>query len=53
VRRKFSKAIRWILRVDTMVHDSVLEEYLRRNRQSLDRKRQDWMAMKTARNLST
>lgn len=42
VNRSISKAIRWILRLDQMTLDQIVDQYLDKNRCALDRKRQEW-----------
>jgi len=42
VNRRISKAIRWLLRLDQMILDQLVDEYLLKNRTALDRKRREW-----------
>jgi hypothetical protein len=52
VRRIWTKAIRWLLRLDVVQFDTIVEEYLRKNRESLSRKRREWAQMNSRQHLS-
>lgn len=52
VRRIWTKTIRWLLRLDVVQFDTIVEEYLRKNRESLSRKQREWAQMNSRQHLS-
>jgi hypothetical protein len=52
VKRIWTRVFRWLLRLDVVQFDTVVEEYIRRNREALSQRRREWVRVSSERNLS-
>jgi hypothetical protein len=52
VKRIWTRIFRWLLRLDVVQFDTVVEGYIRRNREALSQRRREWVRVSSERNLS-
>jgi len=52
VKRIWTRIFRWLLRLDVVQFDTVVEGYIRKNREALSQRRREWVRVSSERNLS-